>query len=445
MILPSPTRFLRELSNMRQLLCLTALLALIVAPAHAADISAEQYGYPLTNPFEATIATTPTELRAEVPLDDDIDQADYSLRLRPEREFILPENFWAVKRLTYRLAKQPGPAPLMFIISGTGASFSSGKTESLKRLYYGAGYHVVQLSSPTSFDFIAAASRYGTPGYSPDDAKDLYRVMQAIRAQHHDLPVTEFNLTGYSLGALNAAFVSKLDETRQSFNFKRVLMINPPVNLYTSIQNLDKLVQTRVEAIDSTTTFYEVILEKLTRYYRQQGAINLDEAMLFDFQQSALRLTDEQMAMLIGSVFRFSAADIAFTSDLINRRGLIVPPDYPINEGTSLEPFFRRALLCDFDCYITEQLIPMWRAQQDGGSMAQLIEQVSLYALEDYLRDSPKIGVMHNADDIILGAGDLGFLRRTFGDRMTLYPLGGHCGNLEYRVNAHDMLEFFRG
>ncbi|WP_415845221.1 serine/threonine protein kinase [Stutzerimonas zhaodongensis] len=430
---------------MRQLLCLTALLTLIVAPAHGADISAEQYGYPLHNPFEATIATTPAALRVEVPSDDDIDQADYSLRLRPEREFILPENFWAVKRLTYRLAKQPGPAPLMFIISGTGGSFSAGKTEALKRLYYGAGYHVVQLSSPTSFDFIAAASRYGTPGYSPDDAKDLYRVMQAVRARHHDLPVTEFNLTGYSLGALNAAFVSKLDETRQSFNFKRVLMINPPVNLYTSIKNLDKLVQTRVEAIDSTTTFYEVVLEKLTRYYRQQGAINLDEAMLFDFQQSALRLTDEQLAMLIGSVFRFSAADIAFTSDLINRRGLIVPPDYPINEGTSLEPFFRRALLCDFDCYITEQLIPMWRAQQDGGSMAQLIQQVSLYALEDYLRDSPKIGVMHNADDIILGAGDLGFLRRTFGDRMTLYPLGGHCGNLEYRVNAHDMLEFFRG
>ncbi|WP_404440942.1 serine/threonine protein kinase [Stutzerimonas chloritidismutans] len=430
---------------MRLLTCLTALLSLSGMPVCAADISVEQYGYPLDNPFEATIATTPAALRAEVPSDDDIDQADYKLRLRPEREFTLPDNFWAVKRLTYRLARQPGPAPLMFIISGTGASYASGKTEDLKRLFYGAGYHVVQLSSPTSFDFIAAASRYATPGYSPDDAKDLYRVMQAVRAQQHELPVTEFNLTGYSLGALHAAFVSKLDETRQSFNFKRVLMLNPPVNLYTSINNLDKLVQTRVEAIDSTTTFYEVILEKLTRYYRQHGSINLDEAMLFDFQRSALRLTDEQMAMLIGSVFRFSAADIVFTSDLINRRGLVVPPDYPIDEGTSLEPFFRRSLLCDFDCYITEQLIPMWRAQQDGGSLAQLVEQVSLYALEDYLRESPKIAVMHNADDIILGAGDLGFLRRTFGDRMTLYPRGGHCGNLNYRVNAQAMLEFFRG
>ncbi|WP_313225956.1 serine/threonine protein kinase [Stutzerimonas chloritidismutans] len=430
---------------MQLLLRLTALLALVVAPVHAADLTVEEYGFPLSNPFEATIAGTPNELRAEVPTDDDIDQADYNLRLRPEREFTLPDNFWPVKKLRYRLARQSGPAPLMFIISGTGARYSAGKTEALKRLFYGAGYHVVQLSSPTSYDFMSAASRYATPGISSDDAKDLYRVMQAVRAQHHKLPVTEYHLTGYSLGALNAAFVSQLDETRRSFNFKRVLLLNPPVNLYTSVSNLDKLVQTRVEGIDDHTNFYEVILEKLTRYYRQKGYIDLDEAVLYDFQQSSLKLSDEQMAMLIGSVFRFSAADITFTSDLINRRGLITPPEYPINEGTRLEPFFKRALLCSFDCYITEQVIPMWRAQYDGGSLTQLIQQVSLYALEDYLRQSPKIAVMHNADDLILGEGDLGFLRRTFGDRLTLYPRGGHCGNLNYRVNTQHMLEFFRG
>ena len=408
-------------------------------------MDAESYGYPLANPFEATIATTPPELRPELPADGDISQRDYSVRLRPDRQFELLENFWPVTRLRYRLAEQKGRAPLIFIIAGTGAHYASGTNEYLKKLFYGAGFHVVQLSSPTSYDFMAAASRSATPGYSPEDADDLYRVMQAVRAQHPKLDVSEFMLTGYSLGALNAAFVSQLDETRRSFNFKRVLLLNPPVNLYTSVGNLDKLVQTRVDGIDNHTTFYEVVLEKLTRYYRQRGYIDLDEAMLYDFQQSALKLSDEQMAMLIGSVFRFSAADINFTSDLINRRGLIVPQDYPINEGTRLEPFFKRALLCDFDCYITEQLIPMWRAQYDGGSLPQLIQQVSLYALEDYLRQSPKIAVMHNADDVILGAGDIGFLRRTFGDRLTLYPRGGHCGNLTYRVNAQHMLEFFRG
>ncbi|UVE18982.1 serine/threonine protein kinase [Pseudomonas sp. LS44] len=418
---------------------------ILSTPLLAADRDAASYGYPLTNPFEATIATTPPELRPELPADDDIDQADYALKLRPEREFELPENFWPVTKLRYRLARQDKPAPLVFIIAGTGAPYSSTLAEYLKKLFYSDGYHVVQLSSPTSYDFMAAASRHATPGISAEDADDLYRVMQAVRAQHPDLPITDFYLTGYSLGALDAAFVSKLDETRRSFNFKRVLLLNPPVNLYTSITNLDRLVQTKVKGIDDTTTFYQLVLNKLTRYFQQKGYIDINDAMLYDFQQSKQHLSDEQMAMLIGTSFRFSSADIAFTSDLINRRGLITPPNYPINKGTSLAPFLSRALQCDFDCYIGQQLVPMWRARTDGGSLLQLIDQVSLYALEDYLKSSDKIAVMHNADDVILGPGDLGFLRRSLGERLFVYPHGGHCGNLNYRVNAKDMLEFFRG
>lgn len=426
---------------------LAALLSglVLAAPLWAADIDVQSYGYPLSNPFEATIATTPAELRPTLPADADIDQDDYQVKLRPEREFEVPENFWSVTKLRYRLAQQKGEAPLIFIIAGTGAHYASSTPEYLKKLFYGAGYHVVQLSSPTSYDFMTAASRFATPGFSPDDADDLYRVMQAVRAQHPHLEISEYYLTGYSLGALQAAFVSKLDETRRSFNFKRVLLLNPPVNLYTSISNLNKLVQTQVEGVNNSTTFYELMLAKLTRYFQKKGYIDVNEAFLADFQQSREHLTDEQMAMLIGAIFRFSSADIAFTSDLINRRGLITPVGYPIKEGTNLTPFFKRALQCDFDCYITEQLIPMWRARYDGTSLNQLIDQVSLYALEDYLKSSDKIAVMHNADDIILGAGDLGFLRRTLGDRLTVYPLGGHCGNLNYRVNSDAMLEFFRG
>ncbi len=131
------------------------------------------YGFPIGNPFEATIAGTPAELRPALPSDEDIDQGDYSLNLLPQREARLPSNFWPVKRLSYRLARQAGPAPLIFIIAGTGGHYSGGKMEFLKRLYYGAGYHVVQLSSPTSYDFMAAASRHATPGFSVEDAKDL--------------------------------------------------------------------------------------------------------------------------------------------------------------------------------------------------------------------------------------------------------------------------------
>lgn len=426
---------------------LTALLGGLVfcASLMAADVDAESYGYPLANPFEATITATPPQLRPELPADEDIRQRDYSVRVRPDREFELLDNFWPVTKLRYRLAEQKGRAPLIFIIAGTGAHYANSTTEYLKKLFYGAGFHVVQLSSPTSYDFMAAASRFATPGYSPEDADDLYRAMQAVRAQHPKLQVSEYLLTGYSLGALHAAFVSQIDETRRAFDFKRVLLLNPPVNLYTSISNLDKLVQTRVQGIDNSTNFYDLVLAKLTRYFNDKGALDINDAILYDFQRSTERLSDEQMAMLIGTSFRFSSADIVFTSDLLNRRGLITPRDYRITESTSLTPFFQMALRCDFDCYIAEQLMPWWRARYDGGSLNQLIEKSSLYALEDYLKGSDKVAVMHNADDLILGQGDIGFLRRTFGDRLTLYPRGGHCGNLDYRVNADAMLEFFRG
>lgn len=431
--MPLITRFL--------LPCLLAPL-LASAPASAAP-APDSYAFPLGNPFIATITGTPPALQPEgLPADRNIDQDDYALTLRPEREFDLPDNFWSVRKLKYRIARQHQPAPLVFIIAGTGSNYASGSMESLKKIFYKAGYHVVQLSSPTSYDFMAAASRHATPGFSREDARDLYAVMQAVRAQNAELPVTGYYLTGYSLGGLNAAFVSALDEQEKAFDFKRVLLLNPPVNLYTSVSNLDRLVHTEVKGVTDSQTFYDLIFAKLARYFQDKGHIQLNEAMLYDFQQSPQGLSNEELAMLIGSAFRFAAADIVFTSDLVNRRGGIVPADAKITEGTSLTPYFRQALLCNFNCYIRTQLLPFWREHFDGTDLPALIRDTSLHGLEDYLKTATKVGVMTNADDLILGPGDLGFLRATFGDRLTVFPRGGHLGNLTYRENVAAMLEF---
>lgn len=431
---------------------LFSLLNLSWTTVQAENLDTE-YQFPLHNPFEATIAGTPSALRPALPDDADIKQRDYSLRLRPEREYSLPSNFWPVKTFRYRLAKQSGPAPLIFIIAGTGAHYSSSTMEYLKKLFYGAGYHVAQISSPTAYDFMVGASPYATPGYSPQDARDIYSVMQAIKKQQDDLQVTDWHLTGYSLGGLHAAFVSHLDEQEQAFNFKRVLLLNPPVNLYTSVSNLNNLVNTKVLSAADSRTFYQLMLDKLTHYFNSKGRFDFDEAVLFELQSSSQRLNENELAMLIGSLFRFIAADINFTSDLINRRGMITPIQKKIYDGTNLTPFFKQALMCDFECYIDKQLLPLWRvhfkgplnanATADPEDLETLIQATSLYALQDYLAGSTKIGAMHNADDIILGTGDIRFLKEHFGERFTLYPYGGHLGNLNYRDNAADILEFF--
>ncbi|MDO8696293.1 MAG: serine/threonine protein kinase [Pseudomonas sp.] len=431
---------------MLRLLSLAALLAglPLTLSVQAASIDAASYGYPITNAFEATIGGTPPQLRPAVANDEDIDQADYRLNLEAVRAETMPDIFWNGETLPYRLAQQDGPAPLIFIIAGTGAQYSSGKPEFLKKLFYAAGYHVVQLSSPTSYDFITAASRRATPGISSDDAQDLYRVMEAIKAEHSELQVTSYNLTGYSLGALNAAFVSQIDDSKHSFNFKRVLMLNPPVDLLTSVGNLDRLSRVELD-LNGKPPSFDMLFERLAHYFKEKGRIEVDEALIFDLQNSKERLSTPAMASLVGSAFRFSVADIVYTSDLINKRGLITPVGMEIDYSTELVPFFKKAAACNFRCYAEQHLLPLWQQHNIGGTLAQLDKQVSLYALENYLKTSPKISVMTNADDLILGPGDLSFLRRTFGERLTIYPLGGHCGNLDYRVNTDAMLEFFRG
>jgi hypothetical protein len=54
-----------------------------------------------------------------------------------------------------------------------------------------------------------------------------------------------------------------------------------------------------------------------------------------------------------------------------------------------------------------------------------------LRTYESSLRNNPKIRIIVNENDFLLAAEDLEWLRGTFGaDRLTVFPRGGHLGNL---------------
>jgi hypothetical protein len=50
---------------------------------------------------------------------------------------------------------------------------------------------------------------------------------------------------------------------------------------------------------------------------------------------------------------------------------------------------------------------------------------------------SGDVRVIHNADDFILGAPGLAFLEQAAGEYLTLFPTGGHMGNL-YEPQVRD-------
>ncbi len=69
---------------------------------------------------------------------------------------------------------------------------------------------------------------------------------------------------------------------------------------------------------------------------------------------------------------------------------------------------------------------------------------MSLRYIEDYLRTSPKFGLIHNEDDVILLPGEIDYLRNLFGSRAQIFPHGGHCGNMAYPDNVKAMVGFFQ-
>jgi hypothetical protein len=396
------------------------------------------YGFPIKDKYVATVVGTPQEFYADLP--DKIPFRQRSIVIFPDRK--VPDVFFYDSELLYSVALQKDKSPLIFLIAGTGAGHNGSKNKEMARAFYQAGFHVVSLSSPTYTNFATAASRTGVPGHAEHDAEDLYRVMQKVYAQHSDdISVSGFNVTGYSLGGFNAAFVARLDEEKKSFNFDKVLLINPPVSLYNSISLLDRMVENIPGGPDNFDLFFENLVRGFTEVYKR-GADDIGDDFLYAAYE-AMDLKNEELAALIGVSFRLSSGSLVFASDVMTDYGFVKPREVKLDRYSDLRKYRQVVSRLGFTDYYHEFFYPYYRDHDGVKDRDEFIKTASLSHIQDYLRNSPKITVMHNEDDIILEPGEINFFRDVFGDRATIYPYGGHCGNMSYRDNVAHMINTF--
>jgi pimeloyl-ACP methyl ester carboxylesterase len=400
-----------------------------------------EYDYPLESPFAATVVGTPAEFMATLPRDYPVEEIN--LTLHPER--VVPDLLWFHERLRVSVVRQNGPAPLVFSVGGTGADNRSRTVKIMEAILAASGFHVISLASPTHPNFVVAGSATAVPGRVGEDVRDLYRAMQAAYARvQPELEVTSFHLTGYSLGGWHAAFLAQLDEREKAFGFDKVLLINPPVSLFVSIEILDTMLERSLPGgMSGVNDFFDQVFEGFSEIYSRAEFIDFSDDFLYRAYRE-LDPTDEGLAALIGLAFRMSANNMAFTADVMNGGGYIVPRGARLRTSTSLTPFFKAGARAGFIDYLDDFYEPFFTARQPGLTHAELVDEASLERIEDYLRDNDKIGLLHNADDIILGPGDLEFLERIFGARAIILPNGGHLGNIEHRYVVAVISKFFR-
>ena len=403
------------------------------------SLTAFSYNFPIEDPYSATIIGSATMMTPGV--SENIPLKVYEIQIKDKKE--IPDVFWYASKFKFSFSKQKNKkAPLIFVLAGTGSDYSAIRVKFMQRIFHDAGYHTIAISSQMSQQFMISASTNAIPGMLIRDNEDIYKAMKLAYNKIKDqVDVTDFYIMGYSLGGANAAVLSYIDEKEKAFNFKRVFMVNPPVELYDSAVKLDKYLDdytggksAGIERLLNTTLAR--VKGGLTSEYANIGADTIYEIVKGDI------LSEAEKKAYIGLAFRLTSTDLNFISDFITKSHIYTKNPEKVNKFTNMKEYFKAVNFATFEDYVNKIGFPYYKKYNKDFTIEDLKREASLRVIEDYLRTSPKIAAVTNADELILNEKDIDYLKDIFKDRLIIYPKGGHCGNMFYKENVDVMVKF---
>ena len=403
------------------------------------SLTAFSYNFPIDDPYSATIIGSATMMTPGV--SENIPLKVYEIQIKDKKN--IPDVFWYASKFKFSFSKQKNKkAPLIFVLAGTGSDYSAIRVKFMQRIFHDAGYHTIAISSQMSQQFMISASTNAIPGMLIRDNEDIYKAMKLAYNKIKDqVDVTDFYIMGYSLGGANAAVLSYIDEKEKAFNFKRVFMVNPPVELYDSAVKLDKYLDdytggksAGIERLLNTTLAR--VKGGLTSEYANIGADTIYEIVKGDI------LSEAEKKAYIGLAFRLTSTDLNFISDFITKSHIYTKNPEKVDKFTNMKEYFKAVNFATFEDYVNKIGFPYYKKYNKDFTIEDLKREASLRVIEDYLRTSPKIAAVTNADELILNEKDIDYLKDIFKDRLIIYPKGGHCGNMFYKENVDVMVKF---
>ena len=403
------------------------------------SLTAFSYNFPIDDPYSATIIGSATMMTPGV--SENIPLKVYEIQIKDKKE--IPDVFWYASKFKFSFSKQKNKkAPLIFVLAGTGSDYSAIRVKFMQRIFHDAGYHTIAISSQMSQQFMISASTNAIPGMLIRDNEDIYKAMKLAYNKIKDqVDVTDFYIMGYSLGGANAAVLSYIDEKEKAFNFKRVFMVNPPVELYDSAVKLDKY-------LDDYTGGKSAGIEKLlnTTLAKVKGGLtseyaNIGADTIYNIVKGDI-LSDAEKKAYIGLAFRLTSTDLNFISDFITKSHIYTKNPEKVDKFTNMKEYFKAVNFATFEDYVNKIGFPYYKKYNKDFTIEDLKREASLRVIEDYLRTSPKIAAVTNADELILNEKDIDYLKDIFKDRLIIYPKGGHCGNMFYKENVDVMVKF---
>jgi len=327
------------------------------------------------------------------------------------------------KKLDVTFWLQPGSAPVVYLVPGFGAHRLAGNELGLAELMVSNGFSVVCVSSTFHPEFMEHASTSDLPDYPPNGINDLHAALTEID-RHLDATYPHRLgarvLMGYSMGAFQSLFLAATGVSNglPLLKFQRYVAIDAPVRLRYAVTNLDQYYKAplawpageRAADIDNT-------LLKVAALAAQSPA-----------QRADLPFNGIESRFLIGLSFRLTLRDIIFSSQFRHNQGILQQP----LEKSRRQAAYDEILKFTFRDYVDKFVTPYDAARGIDLKSQDVVKRgTDLTTYTDELQANPDIRLILNRNDFLLAEEDVAWVESTFApSQVTLFPEGGHLGNL---------------
>jgi len=334
-------------------------------------------------------------------------------------------------KTTYWL--QPGPAPLIYISPGLTSHRLSSMSIGLAEQLYKNGYSVVSTTSVFHPEFMSTASTAALPVYPVVDSRDLLAAITATdRAlvKKHPNRFTKRAIIGISMGGFMTLRIAASDTHPDLMTFDRYVAINMPVDVRHGVEELDRYADAplnwpeagRQERVNNT-------LHKVS--YGFMSIRPPEQQVLFDGDESKY---------LIGLAFRIGLRDIIYDSQSRGNLGVLQAPV----SSWKREPVYEEIMKYSYRDYFLRFAVPYY--EKKGISMDELLKEANLRAHASRLGAHSRIRIITNENDFLLQPKDVAWLSSTFpASRVTVFPEGGHLGNIGEPVVQKAILKSLNG
>jgi hypothetical protein len=214
-------------------------------------------------------------------------------------------------------------------------------------------------------------------------------------------------------------------------------LVNPPVDLAYAVRKIDewKALAGKFGREKSQKTMSNALT--IVESFADEGR---DDPSVFDrLARKFAAFGREDIQFLIAENLQSSLDELIYVTQVIHDQNVLSSPREQLRNRLKEAKTFT---LTDYNRKIG---LPVWQKQQGelGNDLRSLDQRASLESLYVRLRDNPKVHIMHNADDILANKTSIEALKTTLGDQVTLYPHGGHLGNLWFPENKEYALNYF--